>query len=96
MSNILLAVLEAYLAFIPFVGPELSSIGAIPATELASNIVIAAARGAPDITEQIWPHGTADSRQVQESDLSQEFSGQGGIRVSLDQNLVSVMVSVQG
>lgn len=81
-------VLGLGLMLIPLVGPE-AELGV--AGTLAINTLILATQQLPHFAKVIWPVGTVDSHSFQIDQLTDEFSGIGGIRSELQANLASML-----
>lgn len=89
----ILTVLGLGLMLIPVVGPE-AELGV--ASALAINTLIVATQQVPSLAKVIWPVGTVDSQAFQIDQLTDEFSGSGGIRSNLQANLATMLQIVQG
>ena len=92
-QNDILTALGLGLMLIPAVGPEVE-LGIISAE--AINIVIDGIKHLPELAQAIWPVGTVNSQDFQIDELTSQLAGTGGISLSLQENLVTLLQLVQG
>ena len=91
--HLILTVLSAAMFFVP--DAEVIAASLRIAVEVA-DVVLKSIKAAAGVAMALWPVGTADSRNIQISDLTSGFTAPGGVFDSLTDNFETSLGLVQG